>query len=249
MALETRQRLYCTAPLCQDAEVTLDRDQSHYLLNVLRKAEGDELLLFNGKDGEWQAEITQAAKKAAVLHCLAATRPQDPVPSLMLVFAPIKKARIDFIAEKATELGVGILQPVMTDRTQMSRVNTDRMRANAIEAAEQTGRTTIPEIRAPISLTALLEDWPATRHIIFCDEDRAASPDHAMADVVAGLTGKAAIFIGPEGGFSPRERDHIIAQAQAHAVALGRNILRADTAMLAALAIWQSAAGEWKGRR
>lgn len=249
MALETRHRLYCTAPLGLDVVVTLDRDQSHYLLNVLRKAEGDELLVFNGHDGEWQAVITRGAKRAAELTCRALTRGQDPQPSLMLVFAPVKKARIDFIAEKATELGAGVVQPVMTDRTQMSRVNSDRMRANAIEAAEQTGRTTVPEIREVISLTRLLEDWPPERHIIFCDEDCADSPDNGMVEVVAGLTGPVAVFIGPEGGFTSRERDLITAQAQAHAVALGRNILRADTAMLAALAIWQATAGEWKGSR
>lgn len=247
MALETRQRLYCNAPLSFDAAVVLDRDQAHYLRNVLRMEVGDELLLFNGEDGEWLGVLEDLGKKSAELRCAEQLRPQDPAPSLMLVFAPIKKARIDFIAEKATELGVGILQPVMTDFTQMTRVNMSRIEANAIEAAEQTGRTTIPLLRAPISLTSLLEDWPDDRHIIFCDEDCAGLSAYNMADAIKDIKGDAAIFIGPEGGFSPRERALIVGMKNVTAVSLGKNILRADTAMLSALAIWQATAGEWKG--
>lgn len=249
MSLETRQRLYVNAPLQQDRVVTLGRDQAHYLIHVLRMKTGDEVLLFNGQDGEWQAVIETASKKSADLICHGQTRPQDAQPELMLIFAPIKKARIDFIAEKATELGAGILQPVMTDYTQISRVNMNRMQANVIEAAEQTGRTTLAETRAPVSLDQLLEEWPEERHIIFCDEDCAGSAEHAMAKKLSelagsGITGDMAILIGPEGGFSPRERGLITSHANAVAVSLGRNILRADTAMLAALAIWQSTVGE-----
>ena len=252
MALEKRQRLYIDAPLTAGQTVTLDRDHSHYLVNVLRMSAGEEVLVFNGRDGEWCATIIDAHKKSAVLTADHQTREQTATPSLMLVFAPIKKARIDFIAEKATELGVGILQPVMTDYTQVSRVNTDRLHANAVEAAEQTGRMTLMQINTPISLTTLLEDWPSSRHIIFCDEDCAGNPQFSMSDRLLSLDGNggdAAIFIGPEGGFSPRERDLISMHPQAIPVSLGGNILRADTAMLAALAIWQSTAGDWKGRQ
>ncbi len=246
MALETRQRLYCNTALFDGAALTLDRDQSHYLINVLRYQTGQDVLIFNGVDGEFRASITVADRKKAQLSCHEQTRSQDPMPNLTLVFAPIKKARIDFIAEKATELGVGRIQPVMTDFTQVSRVNTDRMAANAIEAAEQTGRTTIPSIDQPISLQNLLEDWPEGCHIIFCDEDYAGTASFAFHKQVASLQGPAAILIGPEGGFSPRERDMIRGHKAAVPVSLGQNILRADTAMLAALSLWQGVAGDWK---
>ena len=246
MALETRQRLYCDAALFDGAELTLDRDQSHYLINVLRYQTGQDVLIFNGVDGEFRASIAVADRKKAQLSCHEQTRPQNPIPNLALVFAPIKKARIDFIAEKATELGVGRIQPVMTDFTQVSRVNTDRMAANAIEAAEQTGRTTIPSIDQPISLQNFLEDWPEGCHIIFCDEDYAGTASFAFHKQVASLQGPAAILIGPEGGFSPRERDMIRGHKAAVPVSLGQNILRADTAMLAALSLWQGVAGDWK---
>ena len=246
MALETRQRLYCDAALHNGVELTLNRDQSHYLINVLRYQTGQEVLIFNGVDGEFRASISVADRKKAQLSCHEQTRPQDPMPNLTLVFAPIKKARIDFIAEKATELGVGRIQPVMTDFTQVSRVNTDRMAANAIEAAEQTGRTTIPSVDQPISLQNLLEDWPEGCHIIFCDEDYAGTASFAFHKQVASLQGPAAILIGPEGGFSPRERDMIRGHKAAVPVSLGQNILRADTAMLAALSLWQGVAGDWK---
>lgn len=252
MALETRQRLYIDAPLTPGGTVTLDRDQSHYLVNVLRMEEGGQVLLFNGRDGEYSAAITSAHKKSTELTLNVQTRTQDEKPQLMLAFAPIKKARIDFIAEKATELGVGILQPIMTDYTQVSRVNTSRLDANAIEAAEQTGRTTLMEIREPIPLMKLLEDWQQTRHIIFCDEDCAGDPEHAMAEKLMSyknLGEDCAIFIGPEGGFSPRERELISGNVAAISVSLGKNILRADTAMLAALSIWQATVGAWKGHR
>ena len=246
MALETRQRLYCDCALHPGAILTLDRDQSHYLITVLRYPEDQDVLVFNGRDGEYRATITAADRKKAQLTCHEATRPQDPMPDLMLAFAPIKKARIDFIAEKATELGVGVIQPVMTDFTQVSRVNTDRMQANAIEAAEQTGRTTVPVIHPPISLMMLLEDWPNSRHIIFCDEDCAGSAEAEFSRQVSSLHGPTAILIGPEGGFSPRERQAIRGHNAAVPVSLGRNILRADTAMLAALSLWQGLAGDWK---
>lgn len=246
MALETRQRLFCDTALAAEMVVHLDRDQSHYLANVLRYKSGQDVLVFNTRDGEFEAVITRIDKKQTILTCGQKTRDQDPISQLMLVFAPIKKARIDFIAEKATELGVGILQPVMTDFTQVTRVNTDRMQANAIEAAEQTGRTTIPKIKQPVPLLSLLEDWSEKRHIIFCDEDCAGSAEFDFVNAASSLEGEVAILIGPEGGFSPRERDMIRGMSSSVPVSLGRNILRADTAMLAALALWQGCAGDWK---
>ena len=252
MALKTRQRLYIDADLSQGQTVTLNRDQSHYLVNVLRMTLDDEILVFNARDGEWSAVVADAHKKAAVLSVRHLNKNQDDMPSLTLVFAPIKKARIDFIAEKATELGVGILQPIMTDYTQVGRVNTARLDANAIEAAEQTGRTTLMQINDPITLTQFFEDWPSSRHIIFCDEDCAGAPEHAMAEKLLSLDGigqDVAIMIGPEGGFTPRERDLIFAHPLAISVSLGCNILRADTAMLVAIAIWQATVGNWKGRQ
>jgi 16S rRNA (uracil1498-N3)-methyltransferase len=250
MAIETRQRLYVDTPLNSGTSVSLDRDQSHYLVNVLRMAAGDEILLFNGRDGEWRASIQVAHKKTARLAVHDLNKPQDAAPGLQLVFAPVKKARIDYIAEKAAELGVGILQPIITDYTQISRVNTSRLNANAIEAAEQTGRMTLMEIREPVSLTKLLEAWPEGRHIIYCDENYAGDPSHAMADKIKSVEvgNDAGIFIGPEGGFSPREREMISEHQAAIRVAFGRNILRADTAALAALTIWQATVGDWKGR-
>ena len=243
-----RHRLHVDQPLDQGAgaRIALNRDQSHYLLNVLRMKVGARLLVFNDRDGEHEAEIAEAAKKSASLGVVRLTRPPEPPPDLMLVFAPVKRARIDFIAEKATELGVGVIQPAVTEFTSVARVNTDRMRANAIEAAEQTGRLTVPEIREPVALARLLEDWPGPRHIVFCDEGLSGADGGAMADRVAGLEGPAAILIGPEGGFSPEERRMLAARDDAVPVSLGPNILRADTAVVAALTIWQATAGVWR---
>lgn len=242
MRPQPHPRLYCEKPLYAEAFIELNREQSHYLLNVLRLTTGDEVLIFNGIDGEWRAVLDHVAKKTAHLKCLEQTRPQEPRPNLTLAFAPIKRARIDFIAEKATELGAGILQPVMTEYTQMSRVNTERMTANAIEAAEQTGRTTIPEIRKALTLGTWLQAWPDAQPIIFCDETQ--SPDHGMPEQIAkgnlNHGDSTAILIGPEGGFSPRERQEIARHKNLYRISLGGYILRADTAMLAALAIWQA---------
>lgn len=242
----TRQRLFVETELSNIGTVTLDRDQSHYLTNVLRQGIGDEVLLFNGKDGEFLGRIAAVAKKSVDLDLVDQTRPQLPLPDLMLAFAPVKKARIDFIAEKATELGAGIIQPMITDYTAVSRVNTGRLRANAIEAAEQTNRLTIPRIEEPVSFRKLLEAWPSGRHIIFCDEAVAGDESLGIADRIKGLAGPVAIFIGPEGGFSPAERAMLSQRPGAVSVSLGPNILRADTAMVAALSIWQAVAGEWR---
>lgn len=241
-----RHRLFVEADLAADAVVALGRDQAHYLLHVLRLGIGDAVLVFNGRDGEYSARIAATAKKSADLAILRQTRPQPVLPTLMLAFAPVKRARIDFMAEKATELGVGLIQPMITEFTAVSRVNTDRLRANAIEAAEQTGRMTIPVIEEPKPLMRLLEDWPGPRHIIFCDEGLAGSQPDAMVDRIQAIAGPAAILIGPEGGFSPAERAALNAREDAVPVSLGPNILRADTAMVAAVSIWQAVAGAWR---
>lgn len=241
-----RTRLYIDTPLQSDQSITLDREQAHYLLNVLRLGQGARILVFNGRDGEFEAKIIPQGRKQASVQTHGQTRPQSRLPDLMLAFAPVKKARIDFIAEKATELGVGIIQPVITEFTNVARVKTDRLNANAIEAAEQTGRLTLPEIRQPCSLASLLDDLDENYHLIFCDEGLASEKGKPMINRVASLNGAAVILIGPEGGFSDMERERILSHKRSVAVSLGPNILRADTAMVAALTLWQAAAGDWK---
>ena len=224
----------------------MEQGQAHYLVNVLRLGVGDRLLAFNDRDGEFEAEIASTARKSVSLGIIGQTRPRGTLPSLMLAFAPVKRARIDFIAEKATELGVGGIQPVMTEFTSVARVNTGRMAANAIEAAEQTGRLTVPTIHPPVPLARLLEDWPKSRHLVYCDEQLAGDENSDMAGRIAGLTGPAAVLIGPEGGFSPVERNSLDSMAQAVPVSLGPNILRSDTAVVAALSVWQATVGDWR---
>ena len=247
-----RHRLHVDRPLDppeggRPAVIALDRDQTHYLTSVLRLRAGARLLAFNARDGEFEVEIADAAKKTASLSVVRRSRPAGVQPELMLVFAPVKRARIDFMAEKATELGVGVIQPVMTEHTAVARVNTARIRANAVEAAEQTGRLTVPEVREPVAFGRLLAGWPGPHRIVFCDEELDPEGGGAMAERVAGLTGPVAILIGPEGGFSPSERQALNAREDTVAVSLGPNILRSDTAMVAALSVWQATAGDWRG--
>ena len=237
-----RIRLYVGdhALLARGDAITLNKDQSHYLVNVMRQKEGAVLLLFNGRDGEWQAKLTQAHKRAAILTLEDRRRDQTSLPDIWLLFAPVKKSRTDFIVEKATELGVAQLQPVLTTRTITSRVNQERLQATAIEAVEQCGGLTIPQVHGPEKLSDLLAGWPEDRALYFCDEALDAPP---LKDVASAKP--AALLIGPEGGFSEDERQQIKALPQAKAVTLGPRILRAETAALAALTIWQSAAGDW----
>lgn len=236
------------AALGPGAKVALNDAQAHYLVRVMRAGIGDRLLLFNGKDGEWRAEVVEVKKHGAALRCEAQTEPQSDVPDLWLVFAPIKKTPADYVAQKATELGVRALLPVLTHRTIARRVNTERLRANAIEAAEQSGRVTVPEIREPVALEALLRSWPKERRIIFCDEGGDAAP---IADALAGAKGEGAswaVLTGPEGGFDPDERALLRSNAFVVPVTLGPRIMRADTASLAALALFQAFAGDWRVR-
>ncbi|MEJ0026136.1 MAG: 16S rRNA (uracil(1498)-N(3))-methyltransferase [Rhizomicrobium sp.] len=235
-------RLFVEAPLGQGARVVPDDAQVHYLLHVMRAKAGDRALLFNGAGGEWLARIAEVSKRSCVLECERRVEPQTEVPDLWLCFAPIKKTPADYVVQKATELGVRVLQPVYTRRTIVTRVNLDRMRANAVEAAEQSGRLSVPETREPLAFDKLLAAWPKDRRLIFCDEGGAPS----MADALRALAdGPAAIFTGPEGGFDPAEREALRALSFVTPVSLGPRILRADTAALAALSIWQAVKGDW----
>ena len=241
-------RLFVDSPLGPGAKVELTESQSHYLLRVMRAAKGDRLLVFNGRYGEWRAEIAEVKKRGASLSCEVQTAPQTDVPDLWLVFAPIKKTPADYIAQKATELGVRVLQPVLTHRTIARRVNTERLRANAIEAAEQSGRVTVPDVCEPVELEALLESWPKHRRIVFCDEAGEAPP---IADALERTKGEAdawAVLTGPEGGFDSEERALVRGHPFVIPVSLGPRIMRADTASLAALALWQGLVGDWRMR-
>ncbi len=239
-----RVRLYLDAALAPAARVVPDALQLHYLLHVMRAKAGDRVSVFNGRDGDWLAEIVDKTKRACTLVCVRQIGPQVEVPDVWLAFAPIKKIPADYVAQKATELGVRALIPVFTRRTIAARVNLDRVRANAIEAAEQSGRVSVPEVREPVRLESLLANWPKTRRLAFCDEAGDASP---LRDVLAAEPdGPFAILTGPEGGFDPEERALLREQPFVIPVALGGRILRADTAALAALAVWQSLKGDWR---
>jgi len=237
-------RLFVTAALNSGATVMLDDGQTHYLLHVLRAKAGDRVLLFNGRDGEWQAEIATANKRGVALTVGARTAPHADVPDLWLIFAPVKKTPSDYLVQKATELGVSKLQPVFTRRTIVTRINDERLLANAVEAAEQSGRMTVPEIGTALALDKLIAAWPEGRPLYFCDEGGDALP---LADVARSAgTDAAAILTGPEGGFDPVEREMLRAQSFVRPVGLGPRILRADTAALAAVTIWQSVKGDWR---
>lgn len=234
-------RLYVEHPLSEGQSVPLTRDQAHYLFGVMRLSVGDSVLLFDGKAGEFRAEVAEAGKRGGVLVCAEQTRPLQTPPDLWLLFAPIKKARTDFIVEKAAEMGAARICPVQTDFTNSERIRQDRLQAHAVEAAEQCGGTYVPEVAELSKLSTLLGAWPADRRLMFCDETRAGD----------GLTlgqagpGPWAILIGPEGGFSPAERDRLMAMDAAMPVSLGPRILRADTAAVAAMTVWQQALGDW----
>lgn len=237
-------RLFVEADLGPGADVPLAREQAHYLFGVMRKAAGDRLLVFNGRDGEWLAGIVQAGRRGGWLSCVERVREQALPPDLWLLFAPVKKARTDFIAEKACELGCRRLVPVFTRHTNSERVRTDRLRAHAVEAAEQCGLTAVPEVAEPLTLGALLDGWEAGRRILFCDESGTGRPVRDVLEQAG--PGPWAVLIGPEGGFAPDEAERLRALPFAHAVTLGPRILRADTAAVAALTLWQASMGDWQ---
>lgn len=238
-----KTRLYVTGDLGAGVTLALDEGPSHYLLHVLRARAGNHVLLFNGRDGEWRAEITQAAKRGVTATCLSQTARQQGVPDIWLVFAPVKKTPSDYLVQKAAELGVAVLQPVFTRRTIVGRINPERMAANAIEAAEQSGRLTVPEVREGVPLEKLLASWPSERRLLFCDEGGDAKAMTQAARESRG--GPCAILTGPEGGFDADERALLRSLPFVTPVTLGPRILRADTAALAALALWQAVAGDW----
>jgi 16S rRNA (uracil1498-N3)-methyltransferase len=233
-------RLYVEAPLAEGARLPLSHAQSHYLLHVMRARTGDVIGIFNGCDGEWLARIVEAGRREGFVACERQIARQTQDDDLWLVFAPIKKTPADYLAQKATELGASVLQPVITRRTIVHRVNTERMRANAIEAAEQSGRTTVPEIREPLELPRLLSAWPRERRLLFCDEAGAPPVRDALSNQSASAW---AVITGPEGGFDNAEREMIRALPATIPASLGKRILRADTAALASLAIWQAQCG------
>jgi 16S rRNA (uracil1498-N3)-methyltransferase len=232
-------RLYIDAEIVAGAAIALSDDQSHYLAHVMRAKIGDRLAVFNGRDGEWAAVVAAVAKRGVTLLIDRQIGAQTGTPDIWLVLAPIKKAPLDYVTQKAAELGVRCIQPVITRRTIVARVNTDRMRANAVEAAEQSGRVSVPEVHEPVTLQRLLIDWDKERALLFCDEGGDAKPIAAIREA------RAAILTGPEGGFDQTERALLRAQSFVIPVTLGPRILRADTAALAALAIWQSTSGDW----
>jgi len=229
-------RLYVDHPLGAGQSVPLDRDHANRLFNVMRLGVGDGLRLFNGRDGEWSATVAQAGKRAGTVVCEAQVA-EDRAPSdVWLCFAPVKKDRTEFIVEKATELGTARIVPMITRFTNSDRVRVDRLQAHALAAIEQCGGTVQPEVAEPVKFDAILRDWPAERQIMFCDEA-------AEAGVLPDLRGPWAIFIGPEGGFSEEERGRLAEIG--HTVSLGPRILRADTAAVAALTLWQQKLGDW----
>jgi len=238
-------RLYVSNTLADGAALTLEGPPANYLGAVLRVQEGAQVKLFDDRTGEWLAEVTEAGKRRVSLRLLRLLREREPVPDLWLLFAPIKKGRIDWMAEKATELGVARLVPVLTQRTIVDRVNCDRLMAHMIEAGEQCERTALPKLDEPHKLTRLLESWPSERSLLFADE----TGGEPMA--AAHAPAPAAILIGPEGGFTIEERDAIRAVPQARSVSLGPRVLRADTAAVAAISLWMAGAGDWHnhGRR
>lgn len=237
-------RLYVRGPLRQDAPVELGRDQVHYLGNVMRRAAGDRLLLFNGADGEWEAELTALGRRSATATAIRQTRRQTAPHDLWLCFAPVKKSRTDFIAEKACEMGCRRLVPVLTRHTNVERVRTDRLGALGVEAAEQCGILSVPEVVEPVTFPHLLDTWPSNRRLMFCDESGEAPP--AAGALAAAGSGPWAVLIGPEGGFALEERERLWSSDLAIPVSLGPRILRADTAAVAALAVWQSVLGDWR---
>jgi 16S rRNA (uracil1498-N3)-methyltransferase len=238
------QRLFVEADLAAGASVACSAEQANYLRNVLRLKGGDPILVFNGRDGEWRAELAEAGKRAAVLRVGAQVRGQEGGPDVDYLFAPLKRARLDYLVQKATEMGVARLKPVLTRRTTPERVNIERMRANAVEAAEQCGILRIPELHAPAKLERVVADWDTGRPLLFCDEGS------ELEDPVAALAklrpGPLALLVGPEGGFDETERDLLLSRPFVTRLSLGPRILRADTAAVAALALVNAVLGDWR---
>jgi len=234
-------RLFIKQDLQVGNSVVLTSKQANYLFNVMRINLGEKLYIFNNNDGEWLSEIVHKNKRVGELVCVAKIRDVDYPQDLWLLFSPIKKARTDFIVEKATEMGVSRIIPVITDYTNINRASKDRLYAHAVEAAEQCGTNFVPEVEELTKLNFLLNNWPSNRKIMFCDEDKSGTRLTLNKD----SKGPWAILVGPEGGFSHREREQLLSRKFMCPISLGPRILRADTAVVAALTLWQSTLGDW----
>lgn len=235
-------RLFVDVPLGEGALVRIEGGQAHYLLRVMRLGAGDSAILCDDRSGEWLARVAEAGKRELVLVCETMLRAREAVPDLWLCAALLKKDRFDWVLEKATELGVATLRPVLTRRCVVDRINADRARLLMIEAAEQCERTALPVLAEPVALARLLAEWPEGRHLFFADETGGAP----VAATFAAHPGPAALLIGPEGGFDPAEREAIRAHPAARAISLGPRILRGETASVAAIALWMGLNGDWK---
>jgi 16S rRNA (uracil1498-N3)-methyltransferase len=243
-------RLYVDAPLSAQARVMLDPAQAHYLRNVLRLKDGADVLVFNGRDGEWRAGLDMSNRKSIALIAGERVRSQPPPFNLHYLFAPLKHARLDYMVQKAVEMGAGRLRPILTTRSQAERINLDRMHANAIEAAEQCGILSIPEISPVAPLAAALAAWSPDRLLVFCDEEAAGeNPADALRAAAEAGPRPLAVLIGPEGGFDEQERRSLLATPHVLRLSLGPRILRADTAAVAALALVQACLGDWRSFR
>ncbi len=238
-------RIFVTFPLAKGEGVPLDRDQANYLINVLRLSQGDGVLLFNGRDGEWQAVLTGNGKKSLSAVVGERTREQPPALDLHFLFAPLKHARLDYTVQKAVEMGVSRIQPVITQHTQVARLNLDRMRANVVEAAQQCGVLTLPEVMEAVPFKTIAGEADAGRLLIFCDEDAEVKDPVAVLAAHRQAQAPLAVLIGPEGGFSEGERDMLMKRPNIVRLSLGPRILRADTAAVAALAVVQAVLGDW----
>ncbi|NTE85468.1 16S rRNA (uracil(1498)-N(3))-methyltransferase [Agrobacterium rubi] len=238
------QRLFVGQPLNAGEAFEATSDQFNYLANVLRMPEAAEILLFNGRDGEWKAQLSYPTRKKIVLTATEQTRPQPAAPDLHYLFAPLKTGRMDYLVQKAVEMGAGVLQPVMTQHVQGKITNLDKLRANVVEAAEQCGILAVPEVEEPIKLKDLLETWPAARRIIYCDEgDEGQNPLPVLNRIEER---QIALLVGPEGGFSEEEQQLLRNHPSVTPIPLGPRILRAETAAVAALAVIQATLGDWK---
>lgn len=244
------QRLFLRHLLAEGARIEADRGQANYLLNVLRLRDGDYVLVFNGTDGEWLAKIRSAGRRECTIILMERTRDQTERNDLVYLFAPLKHARLDYMVQKAVEMGVASLKPVMTQHTQASRINLERMEANVIEAAEQCGVLSVPDVQAPQPLKDVLEGWADAhpgRRLLFCDEgEESQNPLLTLAQMKEAGPQPLAVLIGPEGGFSEEERTLLRSLEFVTVIPLGPRILRADTAAVAALAIIQATVGDWK---
>ncbi|WP_416408180.1 16S rRNA (uracil(1498)-N(3))-methyltransferase [Agrobacterium rosae] len=238
------QRLFVSQPLSQSEVIEANSDQFNYLANVLRLTDGAEILLFNGRDGEWKTTLSYPTRKKILLTASEQTRPQPETPDLQYLFAPLKTGRMDYLVQKAVEMGAGVLQPVMTQHVQGKITNLDKLRANVIEASEQCGILAVPQVLEPIKLKDLLENWSASRRIIYCDEgDEGQNPLPVLSRIEEK---QLALLVGPEGGFSEEERKLLRDHPSVTPIPLGPRVLRADTAAVAALAVIQATVGDWK---